>query len=79
MASEKEEANYRRTASREMSRTEQSVTDVKQSPRVSRRREAAAAARRKKWQQPSVDLEALWTSLDAFAKSHKGRLSMEGE
>lgn len=67
VASEKEEANYRRTASREMSRAERSRT-----------KNSLTTSRRKKWQQPSVDLEASWTSLDAFDKSHRGRLSMEG-
>ncbi|XP_067928203.1 katanin-interacting protein-like [Watersipora subatra] len=69
VASETEEANYRKTASKEMTRAQ-------------RRRAnncSAAESRRKKWQQPSVDLEASWTSLDMFARSHKGRLSMEGD
>jgi len=56
---------YIRAASREMmAKSNSSVTTT---------------SRRKKWQQPSADLEASWTSLDIFAKSHKGRLSMEGE
>ena len=69
MASDSEEAAYRRSASREMNRSERKKTV----------NSMAAASRRKKWQQPSSDLEASWTSLDVFAKSHKGRLSMEGE
>ena len=67
VASEKEEENYRKNAS--------------STSRERRRAQKASMAesRRKKWQQPSIDLEASWTSLDMFARSHKGRLSMEGK
>lgn len=69
VASESEEAHYRQQASRDMAR---------RAPKNSKN--DAARARRRKWQQGSVaDLEASWTSLDLFARSQKGRLSMEGD
>lgn len=68
VASEAEEAAYRNSASKEMTRAERRRVN-----------QDLAESRRKKWQQPSLDLEASWTSLDVFSKSHRGRISMEGK